>query len=431
VTSGYQDFYKKFATLIRCIPFKSGALSQPSISEFSKSMNQISKLRANSSKRGIATVVVVLVVIVIILLAGIAYLAVAPAKTVSSIVTTVSTATASVSTAAPSTVTSTVTSTSIFSNPLLLYSADSQVNESGVLESAFTAQTGIPMATPVSAGSGALAADISAGDPVSVFLSISHSSVSNSDLGTEFPGWAIAFAGDQFDIAYSAATNQSTAGQAVLAAYATASATNTTGAWFDFFNNLTSGAVKVGISNPVADPAGYRGWLALELAGIAYDNNNSQYFVNRTTANNVNVTGASAAAMVPALQSGQIQFLFYYRSAIVSGGLDLLQLPEPVNLGEAIDNSFYGQASYTLPTEVETGSAITLCITVPADSTDPTDSVNFVVFVILNQATLLKSFDLTPFSPAHLYNTTGYTVPAPIVGLLNNGTLVDEGPVGS
>lgn len=391
-------------------------------------MNRAATGRSTS---GIATVVVALIVIVIILLAGVAYLASVGAKTstTTSVVTTVSTA--SVPSVPPSTVTSTVTSTSIFANPLLLYSADSQYNESGVLESAFTAQTGIPMATPVSAGSGALAADIAAGDPVSVFLSISHGSVSSGDLGPEYPGWAVAFAGDQFDLAYSPATNQSSAGQVVLASFNTALQTNSTSAWFDFFNNLTAGSVKIGISNPAADPAGYRGWLALELAGLAYDNGNESYFVNRVLSSSSNVTGASAAALVPALMSGQIQFLFYYRSAIVSGGLGLLQLAEPVNLGEADNNGFYGQANYTLPTEVETGSAITLWITVPKDSTDPSDSANFVAFVIVNFPTLLKSFDLTPFSPAHLYNDTGATVPAPILALLSNGTLVDKGPVGS
>ena len=172
----------------------------------------------------------------------------------------------------------------------------------------------------------------------------------------------------------------------------------------------------------------------MELAGIAYAGGMSgeQYFVNRTLANDVNVTGASAAALVPALESGQIQFLFYYRSAIVSGGLGLIQLATPVDLGVGANNNFYGQANYTVsPGDVETASAITLWITVPADSTDPGDSVAFVVFVMLNDASVLKPFDLNFFSPAHLYNTTGYTVPAPIVQLLSNGTLTDEGPVGS
>ncbi len=391
-----------------------------------------SDLSLGNSSRGIATVVVVLIIIVIILLAGVAYLAVSPPKTVTSVTTQTSTAVSTATSVVSSVVTS--TTTSIFANPLLLYSADSQVNESSVLEAAFTAQTGIPMATPVSAGSGALAADISAGDPVSVFLSISHGSVGLGDLGNKtYPGWAIAFAGDQFDIAYSAATSQNAAGQAVIAAYMTASTTNTTGAWYDFFNNLTSGAVKVGIANPVADPAGYRGWLALELAGIAYDGGmaNEQYFVNRMLTNQANVTGSSAAALVPSLQTGQIQFLFYYRSAIVSGGLNLLQLANPVNLGESADNTFYDQANYTLPTEVQTGSAITLWITVPKDSTDPADSVSFVVFVIQNYANLLKNFELTPFSPAHLYNDTDTSAPSPIVALLNAGTLAEKGPVGS
>jgi molybdate/tungstate transport system substrate-binding protein len=285
----------------------------------------------------------------------------------------------------------------------------------------------------VSAGSGALAADISAGDPVSVFLSISHSSVGQGDLGANYPAWAIAFAGDQFDIAYSAATSQNAGGKAVLAAYMAASTTNTTGAWYDFFNNLTSGQVKVGIANPVADPAGYRGWLSLELAGIAYDGGiaNEQYFVNRMLTSQANVTGASAAALVPSLQTGQIQFLFYYRSAVVAGGLSLVQLANPVNLGESVDNTFYGQANYTLPSGVETGSAITLWITVPKDSTDPADSVSFVVFVVQNYANLLKNFELTSFSPAHLYNDTATSAPAPIVALLKAGTLVEKGPVGS
>ncbi len=365
------------------------------------------------SSKGIANVIIALVVVIIILIAGVAYFAISAGHTV--------------------TTTATKVTTSVFSNPLLLYSADSQYNESGVLESAFTAQTGIPMATPVSAGSGALAADIAAGDPVSVFLSISHGSISSGDLMAEYPGWAIAFAGDQFDIAYSSATTHNSAASAVLAAYQTASTTNSTTAWYDFFNNLTSGAVKVGIANPVEDPAGYRAWLTLELAGIAYAGgiSNEQYFVNRMISNAGNVSGASAAALVPALQSGQIQFLFYYKSAIVSGGLSLVQLANPVNLGEDADNTFYGQANYTLPTEVETGGAITLWITVPKDSTDPVDSANFVAFVIVHAPTLLAGFDETFLTPAHLYNDTGFTVPAPIVALLNNGTLTDEGPVGS
>ena len=440
------------------------------------------KSKEIESTSGIATTIAVLVIIVIILAAGLGYFAISksitstvtsattqemtgPTSTVVSTATSVSTATAvstttSLSTAtllstatsvvtsattatATSTATSVVTSsftstkttTSIFSNPLLLYSADAYVNESAALEAGFTAQTGIPMATPVDAGSSTLAADIKAGDPVSCFISVSRTAVESTALGTTFPGWAIAFAGDQMGIAYTSATSQSTAGAKVLAAYNTAASSNTTVAWYNFFNNLTSGAVKVGISNPNADPAGYRGWLVLELAGIAYDGGvaNEQYFVNRMLTNQGNVTGASAAALVPALVTGQIQFLFIYKSYIASEALSLVQLANPVNLGVAADNTFYGQATYTTTSSgvqtVNKASAIVLWLTVPSDSTDPTDSVSFVVYVAGNYASVLKSFGLLNLNPVQLYNSTGYTVPAPLVAMLKAGTLVDEGAV--
>ena len=371
-----------------------------------------------STPRGIATSVAVLVVIVIILAAGVGYFALSNKAAVSTATTVV---TSSV----------TKTTTSIFANPLLMYSADAYVNESALLEQGFTAQTGIPMATPVDAGALTLAADIKAGDPVSVFLSVARPAVEGPALGSEFPGWAVAFAADQMGIAYSSTTASSTAGKAVISAYNTAVSTNTTTSWYDFFNNLTSGSVKVGISNPNADPAGFRAWMVLELAGIAYDGGvaNEQYFVNRMLTNQANVTGASAAALVPALDTGHIQFLFIYKSDIASEGLSLIQLTDGVNLGLPSYNTFYGQATYTTTAGVQKGAAIVLWLTVPKDSTDPTDSVNFVVYTIQNYQTVLKSFGLVNLVPVQLYNTTGYTVPAPLVSLLTAGTLVDEGAV--
>lgn len=387
---------------------------------------------ATLASTGIATAVAVLVVIIIVLAAGVGYFALSSTSaTVTSTVVSTASSISTETSVVSSTVTSTKTTTSIFANPLLMYSADAYVNESTLLEQGFTAQTSIPMATPVAAGALTLAADIKAGDPVSVFLSVARPAVEGPALGSEFPGWAVAFAADQMGIAYSSATASSTSGKTVIAAYNTAVSTNTTAAWYYFFNNLTSGSVKVGISNPNADPAGFRAWIVLELAGIAYDGGvaNEQYFVNRMLTNQGNITGASAAALVPALLTGQIQFLFIYKSDIASEGLNLVQLTNGVNLGLPSYNTFYGQATYTTTAGVQKGSAIVLWLTVPKDSTDPTDSVNFVIYTIQNYQTVLKNFGLVNLVPVQLYNTTGYTVPAPLVALLNAGTLVDEGPV--
>jgi len=401
-------------------------------------MNQTAGKRIGSGRTfafltsgGIATAVAVLIVIIIVLAAGVGYFALSSRTTDTSTIVSTSTSVSIATSTVSSTVTSTKTTTSIFANPLLMYSADAYVNESTLLEQGFTTQTGIPMATPVAAGALTLAADIKAGDPVSVFLSVARPAVEGPALGSEFPGWAVAFAADQMGIAYSSATASSTSGKPVIAAYNTAVSTNTTAAWYDFFNNLTSGSVKVGISNPNADPAGFRAWIVLELAGIAYDGGvaNEQYFVNRMLTNQGNITGSSAAALVPALLTGHIQFLFIYKSDIASEGLSLVQLTNGVNLGLPSYNTFYGQATYTTTAGVQKGSAIVLWLTVPKDSTDPTDSVNFVIYTIQNYQNVLKNFGLVNLVPVQLYNTTGYAVPAPLVSLLSAGTLVDEGPV--
>jgi molybdate/tungstate transport system substrate-binding protein len=226
-------------------------------------------------------------------------------------------------------------------------------------------------------------------------------------------------------LAYSNATLQESAGNAAVTAFNSAIASNTTEAWNNFFTMISSGSVKVGFGNPNADPAGYRGWIVLEAAGQAYANNSS-FFENRMIANNGNVTAASAADLVAPLQTGQIQFLFIYKSSAIAHKLNYLQLPSQVNLGDSKYSSFYSKFSYQLTSGVETGGVIKLWITVPADSTDTADSLQFVVFVVKNSPALLSPFGLTMITPAKLYNSTA--VPQPLQQLVSQGYLQPSGP---
>ena len=311
------------------------------------------------------------------------------------------------------------------SSPLILYSADSFVIEAAMLESAFTNSTGIAMAPPKSGGSLLLASEIAQGNPVSAFISLSHGAVTAAHLGNESSGWAIAFASDQMALAYSNATLQNSAANAAITACNSALAANTTAAWNTCLTMMTSGSVKVGFGNPNADPSGYRGWIVLEAAGQAYANNSSLY-ENRLISNNGNVTAASAADLIAPLQTGQIQFLFIYKSSAIAHKLNYVQLPAQVNLGSAKYSEFYSQFSYQLSTGVETGGVIRLWITVPADSTDTADSLQFVVFVVKNSSMMLSPFGLVPITPAKLYNSTA--VPQPLQTLVNQGYLQLSGP---
>jgi len=318
----------------------------------------------------------------------------------------------------------TMISVSGSSSPLILYSADAYVAESTTLEDAFTSNTGIQMAPPKAGGSLLLAREISQGNPVSVFISVARPAVQPLYLGNESSGWAIAFATDQMSLAYSNVSLQNPAANTVLGVYTSAAASNTTADWAKFFTIISSGQVKVGFGNPNADPAGYRGWIVLETAGQAYAQNSSTY-VNRITSNEGNVTGASAADLVGPLETGQIQFLFIYKSSAIAHKLNYLLLPDQVNLGSSKYSQYYSNFSYKLTSGVQKGGLIALYITVPKDSTDTADSMRFVVFVIKNSPTLLSSYGLVPFTPARLYNST--TLPDPLQLLINEGYLQPSG----
>jgi len=369
---------------------------------------------ANERRSAISTIAAIVVIIVIVVaVAGAAYLY--------SVNSSSTTSTSSVESSS-----SLSSAASSSGSGLLLYSADAYVNESTRLENAFTNSTGIVVAPPKSAGSSTLGQQIAAGNPVSVFISVSKTAIQNTTLKAEYPGWAISFATDQMSIAYSNSSGETTAQESVINSFNSAVSTNSTSAWYGFYSNLTSGQVKVGISNPNADPAGYRAWIVLEAAGKIYANN-SNFFVNRLISNGGNVTGASAADLVPALQSGNIQFLFIYKSDITSLKLDILQLPSGVNLGSPSYNSFYSQFSYNTTTALQKGGAIVLWITVPKDSTDYNESVQFVAFVVQNYKTVLNGFGLVFISPPKLYNDTSAVVPAPLKQLLAQGSLTNAG----
>ena len=301
-----------------------------------------------------------------------------------------------------------------------MYVADAYALEGQTLLSGFSNQTGVQAAPPKAAGSFVLAQQIAEGNPVSVFISVSKTAVQSQYLGNQSPGWAIGFAGDQLTVAYTNATSKSESARAALSDHEKATKSNATHDWNTFFSDLTSGSSKVGISDPNADPAGYRSWIVLEAAGNTYAND-SAVFTKRMLSNAGNVTGSSAANLIAPLQAGQIQFLFIYKSAAISHALNYLPLPDATNLGDQTRSSYYSTFTYTLKTGVQKGAPIVLYITVPKDSTDYIDAVQFTAYTVTNAPILLKNYGLSVFSTPKLYNST--VVPGPIAQLVMNGSI--------
>lgn len=316
------------------------------------------------------------------------------------------------------------TATSQAPAPLVSYSADAYSTEVTSLLNGFSQSSGIPVAPVKSGGSFADAKAIAAGAPDDVFVSVSISATGPKYLGNLTANWAVAFASDQMVLSYSNGTSTSSSAAAVISQGNAAAMSNATSDWNAFFTSLTSGKVKVGLANPVADPAGLRGWLALEAAGLLYANGDQSAYVSEIVKSKANVTGTNAAALVAPLQLGEIQFLFIYKSAAIGDKLSYLSLDRHANFGDPALAAFYSKVSYKDSAGLTVGAPIVLCITVPLSSINTAEALQFVQYVVKNAGTL-SSFGLQPFTPARLYSNV--SPPASISQLVSQGLIVAVG----
>lgn len=304
--------------------------------------------------------------------------------------------------------------------PLLTFAADAYAVEATALLDGFSQSTGVQVAPVKSAGSFADANQIAAGAPDDLFISIALSATGPQYLKNLSSNWAVGFASDEMVLAYS----NGTAASNVAALGASAMKSNSTGDWNAFFTSLASGSVKVGISDPLADPAGLRGWLTLEAAGFIYSGGNQEAYTSALLRSGGNVTGAHAAALVAPLESGQIQFLFIYRSAAVADHLPYVSLDRHINFGDPTLGPLYSEFTYADSAGVNKGAPIILCVTVPLSSGNEAEALQFVQYVVKNTGTL-SAYGLQPFSPARLYSNV--TPPSPISELVSQGLLVQAG----
>ncbi|AKA47868.1 hypothetical protein IX51_00840 [uncultured archaeon] len=317
-------------------------------------------------------------------------------------------------------------STGKASSPLIVYSADAYVKESSTLLSQFHNKSGASVAPVKGGGSLTDARQIGQGSPSDVFISVSLSSYGKSYLHSRYSGWAVAFASDQMVLAYSSATKANSSAGSIISQFSNASRSNSTSGYNAAFTSLTSGNVKVGIANPNSDPAGFRGWLTLEIAGYVFHDNNTSYYTHRISANGGNISAGDASQLVSPLESGNIQFLFIYRSAAIVKGLNYIALPASVNLGSVNYAGFYSGFSYNLSSGSATGAPIYLYITALNGSSDMQTAMSFTEYV-LNNTALLKAYGLTPITPALLYNSTA--PPPGISEYLSSGKAAHAGGI--
>ena len=308
---------------------------------------------------------------------------------------------------------------------LAVFSADAYLQESNTFLNSFKNSTGSSFLPVKSGGSYDMAGEIAQGETATNFISVALSSYNQSYLGSHYSGWAVAFAIDHLALTYYNGTGESSLEKSIVHDLDVGYSTNNTTLLRDGYYNLTSGKVKVGISDPLSDPAGYRGWLSLEVSGKLLENNTS-YYSSRLTENGGNVTASSAADLVAPLETGTIQFLFIYRSAAIAKGMSYLKLSNQTNFGDPELTDFYSNFTLSYGGTTFTGGPVYLFISVPAGEPYYNLSMNFTMYVIAHN-NLVDPYGLDPLAHCILYNST--TPPSSLSKLISSGSMTYGGPV--
>ncbi len=172
--------------------------------------------------------------------------------------------------------------------------------------------------------------------------------------------------------------------------------------------------VKVGIADPRFDAAGYRAFMAVALAqeraqryttfGDLFKDQFTQPVTLFLDDDLVTVTvpevletrsgahvilrGASIQ-LVALLESGDLDYAFEYESVIRQHGLEMLRLPDEVNLGSAEHEADYGRVQVNLDFQRFAtvkpkfrGERIGYGITIPANAPHPAEASLFIAFLL-------------------------------------------------
>ena len=220
------------------------------------------------------------------------------------------------------------------------------------------------------------------------------------DTGEPYADWYLHFAGNKIGLAYTP--------QSQRAGELTAE---------NWYTILADPRVRFGLADPRIDPSGYRTLMALRLAeefygqpGIFQDLLGGKFsypigifketgyteisvpeILEPRLDSNLALRGASIQ-LVALLQSGDLDYAFEYESVIRQHGLELLALPEEVNLGSDTQAEIYRHVEVKLDFQrfarikpVFRGEPIGYGITIPSNAPQPAIAERYIQFLLSNE----------------------------------------------
>lgn len=149
----------------------------------------------------------------------------------------------------------------------------------------------------------------------------------------------------------------------------------------NWYKVLAEPGVRIGRSNPAADPSGYQILQMLQLAQSYYhDPGLSAAVLKNSPDSSVAETETSLLA---ALQSGQIDYLAIYRSDALEQHLKYIALPAQINLSDPSMAAAYAKVTiHAGSLGALTAKPIIYGLTIPSNAPDAALAQKFIAFVL-------------------------------------------------
>ncbi len=299
----------------------------------------------------------------------------------------------------------TPTSISVERKPLVVFCAGSLILPFADLEAAFEAEN--PDVDVLGESHGSIQVMrhvIDIHEQIDVVATADHSLIpmlmyatNDPDTGKPYASWYIRFAGNRLALAY---TERSKFAGQVNAD--------------DWYEVIARPGVRLGIADPRFDASGYRALMALKLAESFYvktgllnavikgqfqypvavfeEDDYTEITVPEildTIDGSVVVIRGASVELLALLESGDLDYAFEYESVIRQHGLEMVALPDPVNLGSAEQAENYRQVEVKLDFRrfvsvkpVFRGEPIGYGITIPSNAPQPELARRFIEFLL-------------------------------------------------
>ena len=226
----------------------------------------------------------------------------------------------------------------------------------------------------------------------------------------DYANWTILFARNEIVIVY---TNKSRYANEINSS--------------NWYKILEKPDVRIGFSNPNDDPCGYRAQIVMKLASIYYnkpiyrdivENYSNLRFIEKngtyilkmppTTGIKINTSKIKMRSMemslIGLLQSGDVDYVFLYKSVAKQFGLKYIELPPQINLGDNKYKDFYSKVEVTLANgKTERGKPIVYGLTIPINSPHKKLAIEFVKMILKNPE-VLRKLGQDPIVPALVDN---------------------------